>query len=539
MLPAPGDLFSANGLQLVDPPGGDGVCDAHDPTSGNNVIVITYDLRVKNDIAPGTYTNTGQLLKYTNTESGPNFLPEPDEDDADVTTDNPETAKVFNSTGVVNSVNSNTQVVIGEVASYTVTLTIPEGTTPTARLMDTLDAGLAFVDLLSVTVSNPDTDGAGTSDDGLYSSVMTFNSSGNCTNCAAGTNPTIGANGSPITFDFGTLPNTNTNNAIDETITITYRAVALNVAGNQANTLLNNNAAFTWTGGSDSASANNVTVIEPVVNTSKTVSPITADAGDTVAFTVTLTSPSGSGTNRTTAYDVTWADSLPTGLTYTTSPSAISGSCTVHALSVSASGNDFSGSVNQLDPGETCTISFNATVDYSVAPGTTITNRAYTQWTSLPGSVTDVSSYNTNSDERTGTNPVVQPNDYLSTGPANLTINAVAPVKSLVATSEVHTGVVSGTERVTIGEIARYRLVVTLPEGTSANFQISDVLPAGLTFLDDGTARLVLVSNESPVASTNPSGATLSLALGNGPFGTAPWINGNDSCGNHPDLHSP
>ena len=42
--------------------------------------------------------------------------------------------------------------------------------------------------------------------------------------------------------------------------------------------------------------------------------------------------------------------------------------------------------------------------------------------------------------------------------------------KSLVSTSEAHTGVVGGVERVAIVEIIRYRLQVEIPEGTVNNF---------------------------------------------------------------------
>ena len=46
---------------------------------------------------------------------------------------------------------------IGEVGTYTVTITVPQGlTTPAARLVDTLPDGLAIVDLVSLTTNSPD-----------------------------------------------------------------------------------------------------------------------------------------------------------------------------------------------------------------------------------------------------------------------------------------------------------------------------------------------------------------------------------------------
>lgn len=533
----PGNLFST-GIKLVDPVG-QGVCQAHDPNTGNNVIVITYDLRMRSDITPDTYVNTATLVGYSGSEGGPNFLPQPISDDADVTTDDPVLAKTLVGTEWNNPQNSNTQAVIGEFVTYTLTLTAPEGVLPNAQIVDTLDAGLAFVDLQSVIVSNPDSDGAGAGDDGMYSSVMTFDGGGNCTNCTAGTgvgsNPLIsafgGQDGRRITFDFGNLVNTNRNNTVAETITITYRAVVLNVVSNQGGGLRNNQAALTW-GTGDSlppVSAPDITIIEPVINTAKSVSPTTADAGDTVTFTITLTNPA---TGSTTAYDVSFSDTLPATLTYVAG-SLLPGACSADvAPALDDSGAPtLTGSGGRLQPGQSCSFTFQATVNYSAVPGQTITNTAISRWTSLPGDVNDRSPFNTDSDERTGADGVGGAlNDYASQGSANLTINSVQPQKSLVSTSEAHTGIPSGATlpRVAVGEIVRYRLVVQLPEGTSANFQIRDNLPGGLNFLDDGTARLALLSNGAPIVSTEPTGSTLGLALGGGPFGSGPWVNGND-----------
>ncbi|NWF65548.1 MAG: isopeptide-forming domain-containing fimbrial protein, partial [Chloroflexi bacterium] len=529
--PTPADTLFTTGIKLVDPVG-QGVCAAHDPNLGNNVIIITYDLRMRSDVAPGTYPNTAALVNYSGSEGGPNFLPQPLSDDATVTTDDPQLTKTLVGTEFNTPQNSNTQAVIGEFVTYTLTLTAPEGILQNAQIVDTLDAGLAFVDLQSVTVSNPDTDGAGTGDEGIYSSVMTFNAGGSCTNCTAGTgvgsNPLIsafgGQDGRQITFDFGALVNTNRDNNTPETITITYRAVVLNVAGNQGGGQRNNSAALTWLNDSlPPVSAPDITIIEPVINTAKSVLPATADAGDTVTFTVTLTNPAS---GSTTAYDVSFSDTLPGSLTYVPGTLAL-GACTASTPLTLSDALDptLTGSGGLFQPGESCIVTFQATVSYSAAPGQVITNTAVSQWTSLSGSVSDRSTFNTDSDERTGADGVGGAlNDYASQGAANLTINNVTPQKSLVSTSELHTG----SANVVIGEIVRYRLVVQLPEGSSANFQIRDNLPGGLTYLDDGTARLALLSNGTPIVSSEPTGSTLALALGNGPFSSGPWVSGSD-----------
>jgi uncharacterized repeat protein (TIGR01451 family) len=100
---------------------------------------------------------------------------------------------------------------------------------------------------------------------------------------------------------------------------------------------------------------------------------------------------------------------------------------------------------------------------------------------------------------------------------ATVCVNPIL-TKSLVASSEAHTA----GSNLTIGEIARFRLLVTLPEtGVLTNFQISDALPPGLKFLNDNSARIAFVSNgpgitrapalSSPLfnSATIPSSSTL------------------------------
>ena len=47
-------------------------------------------------------------------------------------------------TELTNANNGAAQAVIGELITYTLVLTVPEGTTPNARITDTLPTGLAF-----------------------------------------------------------------------------------------------------------------------------------------------------------------------------------------------------------------------------------------------------------------------------------------------------------------------------------------------------------------------------------------------------------
>ena len=89
------------------------------------------------------------------------------------------------------------------------------------------------------------------------------------------------------------------------------------------------------------------------------------------------------------------------------------------------------------------------------------------------------------------------------------------PVKSLVSTSNPGT---SGSN-LSIGEVARYRIIVSLPDGTLPSLVLQDQLPAGLVFLDDGTAAVSLVSQSGNAVS---SSAFAGPGLGGTSTSTAP-----------------
>ncbi len=70
----PSGLFD-DGIILDDESTSQGVAHVYDPSSGTNVIVITYDLIVAPDIEPGTeITNTATLLSYAGMDGGPNHV---------------------------------------------------------------------------------------------------------------------------------------------------------------------------------------------------------------------------------------------------------------------------------------------------------------------------------------------------------------------------------------------------------------------------------------------------------------------------------
>ena len=141
-------------------------------------------------------------------------------------------------------------------------------------------------------------------------------------------------------------------------------------------------------------------------------------------------------------------------------------------------------------------------------------NTATVRWSSMDGSVGTRSTHTATSTERdggsltpaTGVNASTDNailNNYAATSAAGtVTILNPTPTKTIDATSESGTTFVAGAERVAIGEIIRYRLVWQMPEGTSNNLRFTDGLPAGLQFLNDGTATLAFVSTGGTINSS-------------------------------------
>ena len=393
----PDDLFGY-GIELVDPVG-QGVCSAHDPNLGNNIILVTFDLQLAEDITPGEVINTSSLVRYAGSENGPNHLPTPQTDTATATIEGA-AAKELVGTEIDNAVNSSTQGVIGELVTYRLTLTIAEGETPEAQVVDTLDAGLAFVQVDSVTAS---------------AGLTIENTIGTGTTPA---NVTIGGSGNVVTFDLGDVTNANRDNGVAETVEIEYTAVVLNVAGNQSGTLLNNSAVFSWAGGGLAAvSAPNVTVIEPLVAVDKTAVVnglgTNGDAGDPVEYSITVQQAAGS---QTDAFDVALSDELPraTGGQSLIDGAALTGVTDSAGSLVPAdftlAGDDANGYVLtsnapfDLPAGRVVTLTISGALSVYVEPGS-FTNTAVGTWTSLPGAPGVRSGYNAASTERTGTYP--------------------------------------------------------------------------------------------------------------------------------------
>lgn len=488
-----GILDGVGGIRLIDPALTQGAIGAGSVggvpvQDGSNIVIITLDLLSSGNLVNQIMTDVATLESYAGDEGGPNFVPDGLADDANVQIASPTMTKELVSTEIVNTINTNNEAVIGELVTYRVRITIPEGTTPDATLLDTLDPELAFVELVSSSVpASVILDGGFITPDSVTNSGRT------------------------IHWSLGSLVNSDTNNSVSEVIELIYTAVVVNTADANAGDQVNNQAQFNFASAANPiiASASNVTVIEPQVQIDKSVAVDGAgnigDASDSFVYTIVLTNLPGANQFTADAYDVTFSDLLNAGLLG--SPLEISGFNVVDSSGVVTNANfelvtdggtgrlllrtTAAGAFDMLvDPARTITITVNGNIDANVQPGDVILNDADVHWTSLSGDPGQRSTFTPDATERTGAGGI---NDYFATDDAAIHILNVDLQKLIVTTSENAT---SDPEAVVIGEILRYRVQIAIPEfGTPTNFHFIDLLPAGMILVDPGTALIGFVTD--------------------------------------------
>ena len=486
-------------------------------------VNVTYDATLLGTVQPGETLPNTAAIRYTSLPGANGTAANPtgssntglagsntgerdgsgthndyaDTDSASVTVAAATLAKSLMLTSITSPNNSNDEVVIGELVQYQLVVTLPEGVTNAATIVDTLDSGLAFVSIDSIVTS------AGIASDNL---AIDMNN--------AGTIP-VSTVGQSLSFDFGNLTNSNDNAAV-ETITIRYTALVENVAGNQGEgtpgTLLDNSAEFTWsengnprTTGSDSADA--VEVIEPDLGVAKAVAPTSVDAADSVVYTIDVTHTLASDTD---AFDITFSDTIPAGLTVTGFSVAHSASGDISGL-FELAGNTIQtvvGSSFDMLLGESVVVTVNADTNPAIVVGGSVTNTAAVAWTSINDA---------DANERNGAGGV---NDYTASGSVDLALSPPSLAKNLVGTSINTTN--NASNQAVIGETIQYALTLFVPEGTLVSASIRDTLDAGLEF----------VSVDSLVALSGGAATTdVTTDVGLGDFSDtasfAPSISGN------------
>lgn len=399
--------------------------------------------------------------------------------------------KIISSTS--ESATTGTNVAIGERVSYQVTIGVPEGVTDNVLITDTLDTGMAFVDLNVANISIP----ANITSTRTTSTILT-DADASITDCNTG--------GCTAIFNLGTLTNNNSTDGVNRPIIIIdYDVVVLDIISNTRGTVRDNNVLLTYdtvpNGGLAPLTPPEVTLVEPQLQILKTVSPTSGDAEDIVTFTLEISHVNPP--SDASAFDVVLEDIIPNGITYSAGTlSHVSG-----VAPDSGSLTVVSGTINarwaELSPTQLSILTFQTTIDDDTELNQVITNTAsLTDYDTLEDdNVIDLSNYvDDNSDTE---------RDYSDADSVDVTLTGTNIIlKSVISTSHSGTDAIAdGEEDITVGELVTYEMRVTFREGTSTNVVVTDTFPSAVVFdVISATITEVGANISGIVSGTAPTG---------------------------------
>ncbi|MBM7069429.1 isopeptide-forming domain-containing fimbrial protein [Actibacterium sp. 188UL27-1] len=369
---------------------------------------------------------------------------------------------------------------IGELVTYEIVATIPEGTVDGVILRDTLPEGMEFVS----------------------ANLVRFGDTGGNLVDEVGPLPTGTHNAATrvTTFDFGDLTNTfdGVQNSEDEIVVrVTARLTA--DAGVDTSDTLTNTGAIQFDDGQGNTQiatdTADVEVVEPDVDIAKIVSPATADAGDIVNYRL-ISSNNGDGP----AYDMVINDDV-VGSLVTLDPATVAitirdagggvvstvpaGTPVLGAAVENTLGFRVGGAgalqvvVPVLQAGHTVEITYGAEVQDGALFSTAYTNTAeVTRYDSNPAGseVTDPGAPEEERVYEAGLAGYTVPE-----ATATFTTLDASLTKNYLSSSDANTANATGAAnaQLVVGETVTYELIIDIPEGT-ANLVLNDDLPPGL-----------------------------------------------------------
>lgn len=441
----------ASGITLTNP------LAANDGTVGppysTDTALITYNCTIDTSVNPRQQIENTASVTWASESSAVTFPTVVDS--ATVTIADPTVTKIVDNISPGGAGAGN--VAVGDIITYSITVTLPEGTIPSLILTDALPAGFAYVNA----TASVDTIGfVGTVD----------------------TSPLVNASGAVATgqtlaITFNSPANTsvsNDNNASNNSFRVNYDVLVKDSAANAATVSTQNKTntvSLSYTGISGSAinDSSQVDFAEADLSTTKTMSPDTdLDAGDTVTISIRV---ENNGTAP--AYDLVVTDTLDTALFDTTglvqnvtTPAGYTYNYADPTVTYTAD------AATSLAAGAFVTFEFTAVIDAAVETGSSYSNTA----TAVADSQDD-------------TPPSTEQRQTTDNDSVSLTTTAVGSGKVLASSSETFTVL---TE-VAIGEILSFTASFDIPEGVTTETGVvelvTDTLPAGLQYMA-GTALL-------------------------------------------------
>lgn len=517
--------ISGGQITLIDNGGpalGAGRSGGTDTDDGTNVLVITYDAVAVETIAAGLdTTSTVSVVDYSNRDggvaAGDDFLPGANviSDDATAAAKAPEVRIVFQDGGISPDDSSaghttGANMVIGESMVYDIVVTLPEGTThdlnvnalvPPGMMLDTSYNGGLGYEIITVA-------GAG------GSGALTSNFAG--TLGVPGVTGNTGAVGADPRFSFDDVTTTNNNSSGDNSFVIRVRAIVANTVDNQGGTTRDMATGLVYDdGGADTntmvagTGSPTITIREPQLTIVKEVDTdlVTAgnqntpiDAGDSVAYTTTISNTSG-----VDAFDLTFSDVFPSVVNPDTGTLQVMLTDGGGSYDVTGAfqwvGNELrisDGANLDLLNGQSLTITVTASTNATVAGVTSFDSDAVVRWSSIDSASNNDGVRDGNErDGSDGEGPdATTLNNYVASdgAPVNVAGEYILSRVGGLADTAAPGDTAADAQDVAVGEIVRFRLVMRVPEGNIDNLNITPNLPPGYELLDTG-ATWALVGN--------------------------------------------
>ena len=275
------------------------------------------------------------------------------------------------------------QATIGEVITYSTTLTIPQGTTTYDGVFtDAIPAGLAFDGNASIVGSNVTLDGSALS------------------------TPSVGSNGT-VTVTLPT-PYVNAVDSGDDTLTLQFDTKVLDTGSNARSGTKSNRSTINWksaTGTSATAINSNAvvtTIVEPRLSIAKSNNTTGnfASPGQTVGYTLTVTNPTASDVS--TSHELSIVDTVPAGIEPTNSGTPVAdggsvdpdgGTWNATARTITWNATTTSAKLTSLAPAGSTSLTYSATVDNPAVASNTLVNNVAGSTSSMPATVTGERSY--------------------------------------------------------------------------------------------------------------------------------------------------
>ncbi len=499
------DYLGGAGIVLVDDGPLQGAASVFSETSGENIIIITYDLLVTDTTSPSSsMTNVASIAEYNAFEGTPadppvNRVVGTLSDDAVATTKPIEINKIIDADSRQFDAEIGnrgfSQVAVGETFDFLITVDVPEGTMFNTVISDRVtNGGLTLVDAEIITMGT------------------NLNSS---TGVVQG--DTVTAVGNEWSFDLGTLFNSGDNDDTNDQIVIRVSALAADDDVGSAGHFMRNLATIEFqnaTGDtiSDSDGAN-ARLIEPDLDLTKTASPALVAAGGTVSYEIEIDNPAAS--LGAPAFDVELNDVLDDqvnldvgSVVVTRTINGVSTTLTapadyVQTITLVPGGNDeLNITLAQINERETITVSYTGTVVEDVDANTLLENIVGLTFDSTPEDDSAL-----DNDDR----------DYSLTTSADVRTNSPNMEKEVVDGSSSYAET-TGNE-LGIGETVTYEFTITVPDGATDALVLTDTLPAGMQYISSEIVSIgsdITVDNGAVGAfGTNGGGAATVFDFGN------------------------